>query len=68
MDTEQVSQQTLALNRLQNSPDFELSTKDQPMIFKKGLFIKILDPPLANPEDPRSFRTVTIKCTQPGCR
>jgi hypothetical protein len=68
MDSVQVTQQQLALNRLQNSPDFELSIKDQPMIFKKGLFIKVLDPPPANPEDPKSFRTVTVKCTQPGCR
>jgi hypothetical protein len=46
-------------NIQQNARDFILPSK-QPTIFSKGLFTKTLDPPQENPRD---YRTVTIKCT-----
>lgn len=61
-------QHQITQNQIQNALDFELFIKDQLIIFKRGLFIKELDPPKENLEDPESFRTVTVKCTQRGCR
>jgi hypothetical protein len=52
-------------NIYQNREDFELSSLDQPNIFKKGYFIKTLDPPQNNPKEPR---TVTVICTYKGCK
>jgi hypothetical protein len=68
MDSERARQQQIALNRIQNAEDFQINLEDQPIIFKQGLFKKILEPPKDNPEDPKNYRTVTIKCTQLGCR
>jgi hypothetical protein len=51
-------------NQLQNSDDFKLS-ENQPNIFKKGYFIKELDKPQ---EDKNKPRTVTVTCTQKGCK
>ena len=51
-------------NQFQNQIDFILPEK-QPLIFKKGLFIKTLDPPQ---EDPNNPRTVTISCTYKNCK
>jgi hypothetical protein len=51
--------------RLQNSFDFELDNSKLSIIFKKGLFEKILNPPQENKDIPR---TVTVKCLQKGCR
>ena len=40
---------SIRLNRIQNHPDFELEPiEQQPIIFKKGLFSKTLDPPKDN--------------------
>lgn len=52
------------LNILQNREDFELSL-NQSLIFKKGLFIKILEP---IKEDSTKPRTVTVKCTYKYCK
>jgi hypothetical protein len=50
---------------LQNSFDFELDNSKLFIIFKKGLFEKILNPPQENKDIPK---TVTVKCLQKGCR
>lgn len=55
---------TEAVNKAQNSPDFEILIDDLPPIFKKGLYSKTLDPP--NPE-PTLPRTVTVKCLHKSC-
>ena len=47
-------------NLFQNQEDFELSN-NQPLIFKRGYFIKELDP---IQEDPTKPRTVIVKYTQ----
>ncbi|PVH67307.1 hypothetical protein DL98DRAFT_543220 [Cadophora sp. DSE1049] len=57
------------LNIAQNHPDFKLEPiENQPLIFKKELFPKTLDPPNSNPEKPENYRTVTIKCLYPNCK
>jgi hypothetical protein len=57
------------LNIAQNSPDFELEhIEGQPLIFKKMLFSKTLNPPKKEPEKPENYRTVTVKCLYPGCQ
>ena len=44
-------QSTIALNRVQNTPDFKLSSLDQMLsIFKYELFSKTLDLPKENPK------------------
>ena len=57
------------LNIAQNSLNFELEPiENQPIIFKKKLFSKNLDPLKDEPEKPENYRTVTIKCLYPSCR
>lgn len=51
-------------NLLQNQENFTLS-ENQPLIFKRGLFIKTLDP---IQEDPTKPRTVTVACTYKNCK
>ena len=59
---------SIKLNIAQNYPDFELEPiEQQPLIFKKLLFSKTLDPPKENPELIENYRTVTIKCLYPNC-
>ncbi|KAH6711867.1 hypothetical protein BKA61DRAFT_578295 [Leptodontidium sp. MPI-SDFR-AT-0119] len=50
---------TTRTNITQNQEDFKLSD-NQPLIFKRGLFIKELDPIQQDPTQPR---TVTVSCT-----
>jgi hypothetical protein len=50
-------------NLLQNQESYKLP-ENQPLIFKRGLFIKELDP---IKEDPTLPRTVTITCTYKNC-
>ena len=50
---------TQRTNLVQNSPDYKLPDNQAP-IFRKGLFIKTLDPIQPDPTQPR---TVTVKCT-----
>ncbi|CZT08587.1 uncharacterized protein RCO7_08132 [Rhynchosporium graminicola] len=54
----------IALNRAQNEPDFEIDPDKLPIIFKKGLFSKTLEPPS---KDPTAPRLVTVKCFYKGC-
>ena len=59
----------IKLNLAQNNSNFELEPiEEQPFIFKKKLFSKILDSIKENPEKPENYRTVTVKCLYPGCR
>jgi hypothetical protein len=51
-------------NILQNQIDFKLP-ENQPIIFKRGYFIKTLDPPQ---EDSTNPRTVTVTCTYKNCK
>ena len=51
-------------NLFQNEPNFILS-ENQPIIFKRGYFTKVLDP---SQEDKTKPRTVTIKCLQKNCK
>jgi hypothetical protein len=62
-----MSQQTLADRtiRLQNDSNFELDINSQPLIFKKKLLEKILDPPQ---EDHNIPRTTTVKCLFKYCQ
>ena len=60
---------SIKLNLEQNQPNFELeSLEESPLIFREKLFSKTLDPPKENPEDPKNFRLITIKCLFIGCR
>ncbi|XMA13716.1 hypothetical protein WAI453_006507 [Rhynchosporium graminicola] len=54
----------IALNLTQNEPDYKIDTDKIPIIFKKGLFSKTLEPPNEDPTEPR---LVTIKCLDKGC-
>ncbi|KAH6700620.1 hypothetical protein BKA61DRAFT_661685 [Leptodontidium sp. MPI-SDFR-AT-0119] len=54
---------TTRTNITQNQEDFKLSD-NQPLIFKRGLFIKELDPIQQDPTQPR---TVTVSCTYKNC-
>ncbi|PVH67259.1 hypothetical protein DL98DRAFT_523426 [Cadophora sp. DSE1049] len=59
---------SIKLNIAQNHPDFELEPiKEQPLIFKRKLYSKTLDPPKSEPEKPENYRTVTIICLYPSC-
>jgi hypothetical protein len=59
---------SIRLNRIQNHPDFELEPiEQQPIIFKKGLFSKTLDPPKDNPDLLENYRTITVKCLYLNC-
>lgn len=49
----------------QNSPDFKLNIKEQPLIFQKKLVIKELND---IQEDPLIPRTITVRCLYKGCR
>lgn len=51
-------------NILQNQEDFKL-LDNQPLIFKRGYFIKELDP---IQEDRTQPRTVTVTCTYKNCK
>ena len=51
-------------NISQNQEEYILP-ENQPLIFKRGLFIKTLDP---IQEDPTQIRTVTIKCMYKNCK
>jgi len=52
-------------NLAQNQPNFQLPPlEEEPNIFKRGYFIKELDP---IQEDPNLPRIVTIKCTYKNC-
>ena len=51
-------------NITQNQEDFKLSN-NQPLIFKRGLFIKELDPIQQDPTQPR---TVIVSCTYKNCK
>ena len=53
----------IALNRIQNQPDFEISSDELPTIFKNGLFSKTLEPPNPDPTEPR---LVTVKYLYKG--
>jgi hypothetical protein len=68
MESTRATAAQIALNRVQNAIDFKINLEDQPKIFKHKLFTKTLDDLKDNPEDPKSFRTVTIKCLQRGCK
>ncbi|KAH6714619.1 hypothetical protein BKA61DRAFT_575348 [Leptodontidium sp. MPI-SDFR-AT-0119] len=60
---------SIKLNLEQNQPTFQLEPLDEaPLIFKEKLFSKTLDTPKENPEDPKNYRSVTIKCLFIGCR
>jgi hypothetical protein len=64
-----VNKTSIALNIAQNSPDFQLEDlENSPIIFKKGLFSKTLNPTKENPEDINNYRTVTIRCLRSGCK
>ena len=53
-------------NLAQNQPDFQLPPiKQEPIIFKRGYFIKELDPIQENPNLPR---TIIVKCTYKNCK
>ena len=52
------------LNNAQNESTFEINTSELPIIFKKGLFSKTLDPPNINKDEPR---TIIVKCSHKGC-
>ena len=53
-------------NLAQNQPNFQLpAIENEPIIFKRGYFIKELDPIQENPNLPR---TVIIKCTYKNCK
>ncbi|PVH68542.1 hypothetical protein DL98DRAFT_578774 [Cadophora sp. DSE1049] len=54
---------TTRTNIIQNQEDFKLSN-NEPLIFKRGLFIKELDP---IQQDPTKPRIVTISCTYKNC-
>ncbi|KAH6695989.1 hypothetical protein BKA61DRAFT_583242 [Leptodontidium sp. MPI-SDFR-AT-0119] len=63
-----VNKTSVALNIAQNSPEFKLEElENSPIIYKKKLFSKTLNPPKENPENIENYRTVTIKCLRPGC-
>ncbi len=52
-------------NLAQNQPNFQLpSIEEEPIIFKRGYFIKELDP---IQENPNLLRTVTVKYTYNNC-
>ena len=53
----------IALNRTQNEPDYEIDINKLPIIFKKGLFSKTLEPPNRDPTEPR---LVTLRCLYKG--
>ena len=56
----------ICTNLAQNQPTFKLPPLEQePIIFKRGYFIKELDP---IQEDPNKPRTTTIKCTYKNCK
>ena len=62
-------QSSIKLNLEQNQPTFELEPLERALLlFKEKLLSKTLDPPKENPEDPKNYRTVTIKCLFKGCR
>ena len=53
-------------NLAQNQLNFQLpSIENEPIIFKRGYFIKELDPIQENPNLPR---TITIKYTYKNCK
>ena len=53
-------------NLAQNQPNFQLPPIEQePIIFKRGYFIKELDPIQENPSLPR---TIIVKCTYKNCK
>ncbi|XMA11016.1 hypothetical protein WAI453_003807 [Rhynchosporium graminicola] len=54
----------IPLNREQNNTDFEIDINKLPIIFKKGLFSKTLEP---SNKDPTQPRLITIKCLYKGC-
>ena len=59
---------SIALNKVQNNPNFELPDLEEQMpIFKEKLCSKTLNPFKENPEDLKNYRTVTIKCLYKGC-
>jgi hypothetical protein len=45
---------SIRTNLLQNQSDFEIDLKTQSIIFRKGYFIKKLDPIQDNPKEPRT--------------
>ncbi len=55
---------SIRTNILQNQEDFKLFN-NQPLIFKRGLFIKELNP---IEQDPTQPRTVTVTCTYKNCK
>lgn len=55
---------TTRTNLLQNQENYTLP-ENQPLIFKRGLFKKTLDP---IQEDPTKPRTVTVTCTYKNCK
>jgi hypothetical protein len=60
-----VLKQSIALNKAQNSPDFELEPLEkQKPLFKLGYLKRVLDPIKENPEE---VRTATITCEIRGC-
>ena len=57
-------QTAINANKLQNNPNFEINSEDLPLIFKKGLYSKTLDPPQEEITQPRS---VIVKCLYKNC-
>ena len=58
----QATKTSITLNREQNDLDFEIDEDKKPLIFKRGLFSKTLDPAKSNPELVENYRIVTVKC------
>ncbi|CZT03738.1 uncharacterized protein RAG0_10404 [Rhynchosporium agropyri] len=53
----------------QNQPTFELEPLEKAsLLFKEKLLSKTLDPIKENPEDPKNYRNITIKCLFKGYR
>jgi hypothetical protein len=52
------------LIRQQNSPTFEINLNTQPIIFRRGILSKVLNPPQTDISKPR---TVIVKCLAPSC-
>ena len=67
MASERARQQQIALNRVQNRPDYEIEESKQSIIFQRGLFTKELKLPKEDSTNLLNFRTVTVKCTQRFC-
>jgi len=66
MSTTAPSKQSIALNKAQNSPAFELEPlKNQKPLFKLGYLKRVLDPIRENPEE---LRTATITCEIRRCK